>query len=139
MTVPAQYLSATRDFERLLLDARETSGLVSSPQVYTMIQGVLQTFRRRLSLEDAIRFAGVLPPLTRALFAADWDPEEPRRQFEDRATMTREVQALRPGHNFSPDTGLRDVARALRRNVDEVAFDLLLARLPDGAVEFWQP
>jgi len=52
--------------------------------------------------------------------------------------MTKEVQALRAVHNFAPETAIRDVASALRRNLDEVAFDRVLATLPHGATEFWQ-
>jgi uncharacterized protein (DUF2267 family) len=40
-----------------------------------MVQGVLQTFRRRLEISEAIRFAGVLPPVLRAIFVADWDQD----------------------------------------------------------------
>jgi uncharacterized protein (DUF2267 family) len=102
-------------------------------------QGVLQAFRRRLDIKDAILFAGILPVGLRALFVADWDTAEPRRPFEDRAVMTKEVQALRAEHNFAPETAIRDVARALRRHVDEVAFERILAGLPEGAAEFWKP
>jgi hypothetical protein len=41
---------------------------------------------------------------------------------------------LRPLHNFAPETAVRDVAIALRRNIDETAFDRILATLPQGAV-----
>ena len=53
--------------------------------------------------------------------------------------MTQEIKSLRPDHNFSTETAIRDVARALRRHVDENAFDRLLAKLPEGATEFWKP
>lgn len=139
MTVPAEYQRATDHFYTFLVDARDTSGLGSTHQTYTMVQGVLQAFRRRLDIRDAILFAGVLPPVLRAIFVADWDTDEPRRPFEDRAVMTKEVQNLRADHNFAPESAIRDVARVLRRNVDESAFDRVLARLPDGAAEFWQP
>jgi uncharacterized protein (DUF2267 family) len=103
-----------------------------------MVQAVLQTFRRRLDVKDALLFASVLPAGARALFVADWDLDEPIRQFADVATMTKEVQRLRPDHNLSPDSAIRDVARALRRNVDPVAFDDVLGRLPAGAAAFWR-
>lgn len=51
--------------------------------------------------------------------------------------MTREVQSLRRDHNFAPETAIRDVAVALRNNVDRKAFDQALASLPPGATEFW--
>jgi uncharacterized protein (DUF2267 family) len=137
MTVPLEYEFASRDFSQFLLDARDTASLTSTHQTYTMVQGVLQAFRRRLTIEDAVRFAGVLPPVLRALFVADWNPREPQRPFGDRAAMTLEVQSLRGDHNVSPDTSIRDVAQALRRHVDAAAFDRALAQLPPGAAEFW--
>ena len=138
MTVPSQYEFASRDFTRFLVDAREISGLTSTHQAYTMVEGVLRAFRRRLDVADALQFANVLPPLLRAIFVSDWDVGEPRLPFEDRTAMTRDVQSLRPEHNFAPATSIRDVAEALRRNVDEGTFDRLLARLPAGAAEFWR-
>lgn len=102
MPVPVEYKRASMDFEQFMLDAREISGLATTHQTYTMVQGVFQAFRRRLDVKEAIGFANVLPPVLRALFVADWDLDEPRRPFEDRAIMTREVQSLRPDHNFAP-------------------------------------
>jgi len=139
MPVPPEYQRASQDFTRFLLDARETSGLATTHQVYTMVQGVLQVFRRRLGVNDAVLFANVLPPVLRALFVAEWDTNEPGRPFEDRAVMTIEVQALRAEHNFAPPDSIRAVAIALRKNVDEVALDRVLAKLPAGAMRFWQP
>jgi uncharacterized protein (DUF2267 family) len=139
MPVPSEYQRATDDFYKLLIDARDSAGLKTTNQAYTMVQGVLQVFRRRLEVNEAIRFLSVLPVGARALFVADWDVDEPKRQFEDRAVMTREVQALRAEHNFAPETAIRDVASALRRNLDEVAFNRVLATLPQGAAQFWQP
>jgi uncharacterized protein (DUF2267 family) len=139
MPVPPEYQRASQDFTKFLLDAREASGLATTHQVYTMVQGVLHVFRRRLDVKQAVLFANVLPPVLRAVFVADWDTDEPRQPFGDRAVMTKEVQALRADHNFAPETSIRDVAIALRRNVDEAALDDVLARLPEGAVQFWHP
>jgi uncharacterized protein (DUF2267 family) len=138
MPVPSEYQRATDDFYKLLMDARDSAGLTTTNQAYTMLQGVLQVFRRRLEVNEAIRFLSVLPVGVRALFVADWDVE-PKRQFEDRSVMTKEVQALRAEHNFAPETAIRDAAIALRRNIDEAAFDRVLATLPEGAAQFWQP
>ncbi len=137
MPVPPEYERASANFYEFLVDARDISGLNTTHQAYTMAQGVLQTFRRRLSLPDAIRFANILPVGLRALFVADWDPEEPVRPFSDRAAMTREAQSLRAAHNFAPDTAIRDVAHALRRHVDVAALDRLLATFPEDARAFW--
>ncbi|NDJ18786.1 DUF2267 domain-containing protein [Myxacorys almedinensis] len=139
MPVPAEYDRASDQFYQYLVDARDTAGLWSTHVTYTMTQGVFQTFRRRLSMKDAIAFAGVLPICLRALFVTDWDTDEPIKPFESCEVMTREVQSLRSEHNFSRETAIQDVARALRRHVDEAAFDQLLAQLPEGAIDFWKP
>lgn len=139
MPIPSEYQRASLEFEKFLLDAREASDLTTTNQVYTMVQGVLQTFRRRLTLPEAIHFAGVLPPILRAIFVADWNTNETRRSFGDRAEMTREVQSLRADHNFAPDTAIQAVAAALRKNIDEARLDRVLVTLPAAARDFWCP
>jgi len=138
MTIPMEFQRASEDFEAFLHDARAASGLTTRNQTYTMVQGVFQTFRRRLQIREAIQFANVLPPILRALFITDWDPDEPKLAFADRAAMICEVQSLRRHHNFSPDTAIRDVAVALRRRVDARALNQVLSELPPGATEFWR-
>ena len=138
MTIPMEYRQASADFDRFILDARDTAGLQTTNQAYTMAEAVLRTFRRRLEISDALLFANVLPPVLRAIFVADWDLEEPTVPFSGRLAMTREVQALRGNHNVSPDSAIADVAAALRRAVDEARLDRVLRRLPQGAVDFWR-
>jgi uncharacterized protein (DUF2267 family) len=50
--------------------------------------------------------------------------------------MTKEVQGLRAEPNFAPETAIRDVATALRRNVDEASFDRVLATPPQALCSF---
>ena len=138
MPVPAEYERASDTFYKYLVDARDTAGLSSTHMAYTMTQGVFQVFRRRLSFPEAIDFANVLPVCLRALFVSDWDTAEPRKSFQDHAKMTEEVRSLRSEHNFSPDTAIHDVALVLRRYVDEMAFDQVLAGFPEGAVQYWK-
>jgi uncharacterized protein (DUF2267 family) len=137
MTIPMEFQHASEAFEAFLRDAREISGLATRNQTYTMVQAVLLTFRRRITFIEAIRFANILPPVLRALFVTDWDPEEPQREFRDPADLTHEVLSLRRDRNFSPETAIRDLAIALRRHVDETALDDLLRRMPPGAAQFW--
>ncbi|WP_109485531.1 DUF2267 domain-containing protein [Occallatibacter savannae] len=138
MTVPTEYQQANIAFYNFLTDVRDQTNFDSTHPAYTIAQGVFQAFRRRLGIRDAIRFCNVLPVGLRALFVADWDPDEPLRCFEDRDTMTREVQNLRPLHNYAPDDAIQMVARALRRNVDREVFDRVLTTLPEGAADFWK-
>lgn len=73
MIPPSEYQRATDHFYDYLADARDSAGFTTMNPAYTMTQGVFQAFRRRLTLADALRFAGVLPVGLRALFVADGD------------------------------------------------------------------
>ncbi|MDO8651851.1 MAG: DUF2267 domain-containing protein [Undibacterium sp.] len=138
MPIPPEYQRASAEFDQFMLDARDISGLTTTNMAYNMVVGVLHAFRRRLALRDALRFANVLPPVIRAIFVSDWDSDQPQLDFTDRESMTREVQSLRKAHNFSPDSAIRDVASALRRNIDQQALDRVLFSLPAGARAFWE-
>jgi uncharacterized protein (DUF2267 family) len=138
MPVPPEYQRLHDEFYDFLLDARDVSGLATTHMTWTMVQGVFQVFRCRVDLADAIRFAVILPAGLRALFTADWEPDEPRRPFDTLAAMTAEVKHLRQAHNFSTETAIADVATALRRHVDAQALERVLKQLPEGSAAFWR-
>ena len=133
MTVPREYLDATRDFERLLLDVRDTCMLQTTNQAYATLRAVLLVFRAHLSVRDALTFASVLPPVARAIFIDDWDLDAAPAPFPSRPELAAEVMAVRPDHNLSPSTAIPDVAAALRRAIEPAAFDRALALLPEPA------
>lgn len=139
MPMPMEYRQASRDFDAFMEDLRDTSMLTTTHQAYTMLQGVLQVFRRRLTVQQALRFADVLPPVLRAIFVSDWNVEEPVRAFASREEMSLEARELRPDHNFSTETAIADVASALRRHVDPEEFERVLGSLPPAARDFWAP
>lgn len=138
MPMPHDYLHAGEAFDRFMAEAREALGHATRNQTYTTVQGVLLAFRRRLTVEQGLRFANVLPAVLRAIFVADWDISAPPTAFSSRAAISEEVRALRQAHNFSPPSAISDVARVLRNHVDADAFDALLDALPPGAAEFWR-
>lgn len=76
MPYPQEYQIATSVFQDFLADVKRNCDFGSSHMAYTVTQGVFQAFRRRLSLDDAIRFSNILPAGLRALFVADWDLNE---------------------------------------------------------------
>lgn len=139
MPVPLQYDAAGPQFQQLLRDARDVAGLTTRNQSYTMLEGVLLTFRKRLDVAQVVQFADVLPAVARAVFVGRWDPDEPVVPYLDRAAMTIEVQQLRPLHNYAPDHAISAVATAMRRNVDEQRFNACLARLGPEATDYWTP
>lgn len=138
MPMPYEYLHAGEAFERFLNDARDALDLTTRHQTYTTVQAVLLVFRRRLTVEEGLKFASVLPAVLRAIFVADWDLEQSTLTFSDRHEMTAEVKALRRHHNFSPDNAIEAVAGALRRHVDEPAFDAVLEQIGPGPQAFWK-
>lgn len=136
MTRPMIYQHATEDFEAYLRDACDRLDTPSRNVAYTATDGVFRAFRARLDPQDALRFCDVLPAVLRAIFVADWNLSD-RREWSDRGALTGEVKALRRHHNFSPDTVIADVAWAIRRHVDEKAFDAVLETLGEDARRYW--
>lgn len=138
MTVPMAYWSASKDFDAFLLDVRDTCMLPTHNQAYHTLRAVLHVFRNHLAVKDALAFANILPPVTRAIFVEDWVPGDTPPPFPDRAALQREVKAIRPDHNLAPDGAITDVAQALRRSVNIRDLDRVLATLPPGAADFWR-
>lgn len=138
MPMPQTYFHASRDFDAFILDVRDTCMLQSHHQAYHTLRAVLHTFRSHLTTEEALRFANILPAVTRAVFVEDWTPDDAPPPFPDREALIGEVKSVRPDHNLAPQSAIEDVAAALRRSsVDEGELDHVLEGLPDGAVAFW--
>ncbi|KRD96259.1 hypothetical protein ASE63_11205 [Bosea sp. Root381] len=137
MTVPSTFVHASRDLERFLLDARDELSHATTHQTWQSVLAVLVTFPARLTAEQGLVFADALPPLLAAMFLQDWDRSQPPKPFAGRAELAREAMAFRGDHNIIPESGIADVARALRRHVEPQAFERALAELPPGARAFW--
>ena len=138
MPMPWTYRHASKEFRAFLDDAKERMGLASDNMAYTAVDAVLQVFRRRLTPEQGIAFADLLPSVLRAVFVYRWDVARPPVPFGPRDALTREAQAVRPDHNLTPDNAIEATAWALRRSLRQSELDALLARFPEGAVAFWQ-
>lgn len=136
MPMPWTYRQATREWQAFLADTRAALNLDSDNATYTAVEGVLRAFRRRLTPQQAIDFAQVLPAVLRALFVADWRLAEPIPPGT-RADWTAEARALRPHHNLTPPNCVAATALALRQSVLREDLDRVLATLPAFATEFW--
>ncbi len=136
MPMPWTYRQATREWQAFLSDAKEAMDLTSDNATFTAVEGVLRAFRARLTVQEALDFAQVLPSVLRALFVADWKIAPPLVPG-GRADWTRAAQALRPHHNQTPETCVAATALALRKSVLREDLDRVLAQLPPFAAEFW--
>jgi uncharacterized protein (DUF2267 family) len=137
MTLPREYALASQEFDRFIEDLRQRLDQTTTHQAYQTLESVFRVFRRRLTVPQAIAFAGALPAVLRAIFVADWNTGEPQLGFADRGELNREVKALRWRHDFSPPDAIEAVASVLRQHVDAVDFGRVLLQLPPGSAEFW--
>lgn len=137
MPMPWTYRQATREWQAFLSDAAEALGTPTDHSTFTAVEGVLRAFRHRLTPQQAIDFAQVLPAVPRALFVADWHLDTPPRPAGTRADWAADARALRPHHNLTPPHCIEATALALRKSVLQADLDRVLARLPPFATEFW--
>lgn len=138
MTVPQEYVQASRDFDRFMADFMEISMIETHHRAYAIVRAVLHVFRDHLDIDDALRFAEILPAVLRAIFVENWRPADEPAPFPDRAALAAEVKANRRDHNLASDGSIAEVAAALRRNADNAALDAVLARLPAAARDYWK-
>lgn len=137
MPMPWTYRHASKEWRAILDDLKDRMNLVSDNMAYTAMDGVLQVFRRRLTAQQGLNFASVLPAIPRAVFVAGWQVQDPPQPFAPREDLTREVQAVRKNHNLTPENAIEATAWTLRRYTDPAALDRVLATLPEGAHDFW--
>jgi len=138
MTVPQEYALAQQRFDALLVELMDRLDLTTRHQVYTVLYGFLQVFRRRLDADQTLMFAGALPAIVSAMFVADWKPTEEKLPFAGPAEYDDEVRGVRRDHNLAPPGAHRIVASVIRSRCDKSAFNAALARLPDQAAAFWE-
>lgn len=137
MPMPATYRDASKAYRAFLDDLQHRTGLVSDNSAYTAADSVLQVFRRRLSVAEALAFADTLPAVLRAIFVYGWDAGAAPLPFGSRTEMTAEAQAIRRDHNLTPDDAIEAVAWALRRQVNARDFDRVLGQIGPEAQAFW--
>lgn len=137
MPVPPEYLRVGEFFSDFLLRVREETQLATRHQSYTCLQAVLTVFRRRLTAPQILGFAQILPPAVASIFIDGWTTDEFTGTWGAREALTEDVMHLRQHHNFSTDTAIADVARALRRTVGDAALEAALAPLGPEAQAYW--
>jgi uncharacterized protein (DUF2267 family) len=137
MPMPWTYRQATREWQAFLADAQAEMGLSTDHSTFTAVEGVLRAFRVRLTPQEAVDFAQVLPAVLRAIFVADWDLSVPPKPAGTRDDWTDEAKALRRHHNIAPANCVAATAIALRRAILRPDLERVLSRLPPFAAEFW--
>ncbi|MEM7180374.1 MAG: DUF2267 domain-containing protein [Spirochaetota bacterium] len=139
MPVPAEYQRIYDHLYDFLQEVRDICDIETTHRSYTTIQGVFQTFRRRVDFAEAVGFSNLLPAGIRALFVAEWDLQESKLDFTSRTDLIHEIQYLRRGHNFAPDTAIQDVAQALHRHVESDKLAKYLGNAAQQIQNYWNP
>jgi uncharacterized protein (DUF2267 family) len=116
MPIPMEYWNASKDFDLFLTDVRDTCMLQTHNQAYHTLRAVLHVFRSHLDINEALRFADVLPPVIRAIFIESWDANRKPPAFPTRGYLQAEVKSIRPDHNLAPPTAIDDVSICLWRS-----------------------
>ncbi|MBY6152035.1 DUF2267 domain-containing protein [Vannielia litorea] len=137
MPMPWTYRHASKEWRAFLDDVKERMSLESDNMAYTAVDAVFQVFRRRLTAQEGLNFASILPSVLRAIFLQNWDVTEPRAAFGDRETLRLEVKQVRVNHNLTPDNAIEATAWAVRRCTNGRDFERVLAKLPAEARAFW--
>ncbi len=137
MPMPWTYRHASKEWSAILDDLKDRMNLGSDNVAYTAMDGVLQVFRRRLTAQQGLDFASVLPAIPRAIFVTGWQVQVPPLPFAEREILTQEVKKVRPHHNLTPDNVIEATAWSLRRYINKIDLERTLNSLPDGAVQFW--
>lgn len=138
MPTPWTDRHASREWRGFLDDGKDRMDLGSDNMAYTAVDAVLQVFRRRLTAPQGLDFASVPPSVLSAVFLRDWRVSEPPEPFAGREALIAEVKAVRRHHNLTPDNAIEATAGALRRCVNPMDFDRVLAALPAEARADWR-
>ncbi|MFV2052404.1 DUF2267 domain-containing protein [Aliiroseovarius sp. YM-037] len=137
MPMPWTYRHASKEWRAFLDDVKERMSLESDNMAYTAVDAVLQVFRRRLTAQQGLNFASVLPSVLRAIFVNGWDVTAPPVPFSERSALIAEAKQIRVNHNLTPDNAIEATAWAIRRCTNKTDFERALTQLPDEAVAFW--
>lgn len=124
-------------FRAFLQDAMLELDQDTSHRAYHSVVGVLRAFRERLTVQQALDFAEVLPAVLRAIFVSSWVVASKPKPFGSHLEQSLDVRSVQRDHNFAPDNAIPSVARALRRHVDQASLERALAKLPPEARSFW--
>ena len=137
MPMPWTYRHSSKEWRAFLDDVKERMSLESDNMAYTAVDAVLQVFRRRLTAQQGLTFAGVLPAVLRAIFVQGWDVSDQPVPFAERQDLIDEAKQVRVNHNLTPDNAIEATAWAIRRCTNKQDFERVLAQLPDEAIAFW--
>ncbi len=136
MPMPWTYRHGEVEWRGFLDDIAEILDTPSSNVAYTTAEGVLHSFRGRLTPDQTLGFSDALPAMIRALFIQGFRLA-PAAPWADHDTYLAETLALRQDHNFAGDRAIEAVSYALHRAMGRANLEHALDSISPKARAFW--
>lgn len=137
MPMPYTYRHASEEWRAWLSGLRADTMVPSDNTLYTATEAVLKSFRARLTPQQALAFADLLPTVLRAIFVSGWDIDAPLQDWPDREKLRREMLAWRRHHNVSPPDLLDHLLAAIPASMRALDLDRVLNGIGPQAKAFW--
>ncbi len=132
-------LRSDKDMADFLRDVRDRlgPGVDTDAAALSIVNGVLQTFRRRLTPPQVIAFGDALPAMLRAMLVYRWRVDAVALPFGSRSELIREVHAACSGQMIPALNVIEATAFALWRHCEAADLRLTLSQIGPEALAFW--
>ena len=138
MPMPPEIAQASTQFMELLGALKERAFLQTHNQCYAMLRAVLHEFRTYMTVNQAIAFAGALPPVTRAIFVEDWWPADAPPLPPAPSDFSEAVVRRLSPHHIPPDGIAGDVFALLAARMEPSKAAGAVDALPAGLQRLWR-
>ena len=137
MTIPADVLYGSKQFQEWLSELKEKAYLATHNQSYAMLRAVLHELRGHQTVAQAAAFGDALPPLVRGIFYENWRPLEPPAQLRTQQEFVDAVTRRLAPHHVPPDSIVSDVLGLLARRTDAVDRAVAREQMPEALKPLW--
>lgn len=111
----------------------------SEAQAYSALRAVLHSFRDRLTVDEAVKFASQLPMLVRGIYFEGWRPPlAPNSWEQSREDFYASIKESLPrNETIDPEHASMAVFRLLKREMSPGLVENAKAQLPGPIKELW--
>ena len=122
--------SVEKTYEWLRDLRSELGDACSRQQAYSILRGVLQTLRDRLTVDEAVEFASQLPQQVRGVYFEGWEPSKVPLKFDREEFLSNVESAATLPDDVRPADAVRATGRVLQQRVDSGELRDVLTSLP---------
>lgn len=137
MPMPPEIAQASVQFMELLGALKERAYLQTHNQCYAMLRAVLHEYRKFMTVNQVVAFAGALPVVARAIFIEDWKPSDAPPPPPEPAVFTRSIIRHLSPHHIPPDSIVGDVFAVLAPRCNQARLSFAIKALPAELQAIW--